>query len=195
MAAHRDRLCNDVTNTAVAASLVGGFALGNLDGMIGIDGRPINYVLYMMSVFSIHACTCSALTSALLYRKINGLPDECVEEWELKHVLLLMMPVMKFGMGCAVYLGTVILMSYRDLDAEPSYQWTSVGIGIMSMSTVAITVLIMAFDKTKSRRPELHMPSMDDMTALSGQVTGQMGSALGAQDKPKAAAPATGAGA
>jgi hypothetical protein len=60
----RERVCCDVLNTAVMAALVGGFALGNLS-LSGPD--TIDKWIYLLTCFAVHACTCSAVTSAVLY--------------------------------------------------------------------------------------------------------------------------------
>ena len=51
------------------------------------------------SYASVHACTCSALTSALMYREANLLHEDAVTAWAAERKMLLSLPMMKFGMG------------------------------------------------------------------------------------------------
>jgi len=145
----RERVLNDVVNTGVMAALIGGFALGNLQDSF-VDGTTLGTLIYVCSVFSVHACTCSALTSALLYRKINGMSEEATSAWAAKRGFILIMPIMKFGMGCVVYLVSVLLLSYRALESNTVARYIALGIGIMSMSTVFMTVALLAMDSRAS---------------------------------------------
>ena len=43
----KDQLLNDVTNTGVAAALIGGFALGNLHS--DVSEEPMEITIYMLS--------------------------------------------------------------------------------------------------------------------------------------------------
>ena len=104
----RETLADKVTQTAALAAFIGGFAFSKLQLQ---SNDTISLVLYVMTVFSVHACTCSALTSAILYGVIQSLREEDVVAWAATKTnkLLLMLPMAKFGMGCAVYLLTVVL--------------------------------------------------------------------------------------
>ena len=68
--------------------------------------------------------------------------DEMVPIWGSKKInqLLIMMPLIKFGMGCVSYLFSVVLLSFRDLESKPGFQIACLVIGIISMSTVFMTV-------------------------------------------------------
>ena len=147
----RERLCCDILNTSVMGALVGGFALGNLQAPA--SPMMIEKVIYFMSCFAVHACTCSCLTSALLYHVVVRMHDDLIEEWARTHKMLLAMPLMKFVMGCIPYLGSVILMSWRDLegdDVEASvFRIACLVVGVMSMSTVLMTMGVIAIDSVK----------------------------------------------
>ena len=136
----RETLTDKVTQTAALAAFIGGFAFSKLQLE---SNDTISLVLYVMTVFSVHACTCSALTSAILYGVIQSLREEDVVAWAATKTnkLLLMLPMAKFGMGCAVYLLTVVLGSWRDLHAHDGPRVLSLAIGVMSMSTVIMTVM------------------------------------------------------
>ena len=86
-------------NTGVCAALVGGFALSNLQNstVTGDDHSALPVVVYVLSCLAVHASTCAALTSALLYRTLNMLEDESIEAWGARNKLVLSMPIMKFG--------------------------------------------------------------------------------------------------
>merc|ERR1711881_299375 len=79
----RERISNDVLNTSVMAALVGGFALGNLSAPSSESSFDV--AIYMTSFIAVHACTCSALTSAFVYRTVNNMEDSHVEAWATKH--------------------------------------------------------------------------------------------------------------
>ena len=138
----RERLCCDILNTAVMGALVGGFALSNMTS--SGDGNTLDNLIYLFSCLSVHACTCSCLTSALLYRTAVRMRDDAVAAWAAAHKLLLMLPLAKFGMGCVSYLLSVILLSFRDLDHSSTFQYTCLIIGVMSMCTVCMTVAVVA---------------------------------------------------
>ena len=147
----RERICCDVLNTAVMAALVGGFALGNLS-LSGTD--TIDKWIYLLTCFSVHACTCSALTSAVLYREVVRMNDEAVPSWVEAKKLLLYMPVTKFFMGCTAYLGSVILISWRDLQEAVEFQIACLVIGIMSMSTVYMTLYLIYGPQKRPRQKQ-----------------------------------------
>jgi hypothetical protein len=134
----RERVCNDMINTGVMAALIGGFALGNMN--LG-QNTDLERGIYMLCVVAVHGCTCSALTSALLYRQANRMPEEAVPEWAARRWWLLLMPILKFGMGCGCYLISVLLISYNQLGGTLAYFSVAVGVGSMSMGIMTATVL------------------------------------------------------
>lgn len=81
-------------------------------------------------------CTCSALTSALLYRHLSNMPDEHVDPWVNKWKLLLLVPLMKFGMGTLSYMISVIFTAWRDLETVELWKYFTLAIGTMSMASV-----------------------------------------------------------
>ena len=137
----RERVCNDTMNTGVTAALVGGFALGNIQTDLTDSATDLDIAIYVANVFAVHACTCSALTSALLYRCVNRMNDDDVEEWAVKNKLILSLPYAKFGMGCFVYLLSVLLLSWRAL--SPAMPWRAVATGIGAMSMLSCVVVAM----------------------------------------------------
>lgn len=131
---------NDITNTGVMAALVGGFALSSVQsGSFDHEGSDMDNVAYLMLIFAVHACTCSALTSALIYRSVNIKSDSEVPPWSIANWMILMMPMGKFGMGCASYIISVIFMSWRSLEVAPTSRAVALAIGLGSMSTGADT--------------------------------------------------------
>jgi len=139
----RERLCNDLTNTSVISALVGGFALSSLQMFSEHHNKPnLDLTIYILTVFSVHACTCATLTSAILYRVVNALDDNRLVDWARGKRWLLTLPIVKFGMGCFVYLASVVLLSYRDLaeEGQEGARWVAVVIGLMSMSSVVMAV-------------------------------------------------------
>jgi hypothetical protein len=132
-AVNRERLLNDILNTGVNGALIGGFALGNMQMEYDTD-KSLDVAIYMTSFIGVHACTCACVTSSLLYRVANGLADGVAPSWVEANANLLLMPMAKFGMGCVSYLCSVVLISFRDLEAIPFWQYVALAIGLMSMS-------------------------------------------------------------
>lgn len=147
----RERALNDCTNTGVMAALVGGFALGSIQSAqefydFSTDNQ---FIVYILSVVAVHACTCSAITSALLYREINFLEPEEVAVWTSQNAMMMMMPMMKFAMGCGAYLLSVIYISLVTLEEYPLSRNVTVIIGIMSMSTVVMTLICLMINRAR----------------------------------------------
>ena len=136
---------NDITNSGVMAALVGGFALSNVhSGEFDHQESVMDNVTYLLLILAVHACTCSALTSALLYRSVNAMAEHAVPAWAGANAMMLLMPMAKFGMGCAAYIISVIVTSYRTLDEVPVSRAVALVIGVSSMSTVLMTVAMLS---------------------------------------------------
>ena len=103
----KECVLNDITNTGVMAALIGGFALSNVQATT-TEFEPgtaaIDSATYLLTLLAVHACTCSALTSALLYRTVNAMGPLQVPPWAHRNWVLLLMPMAKFGMGTAAYI-------------------------------------------------------------------------------------------
>jgi len=117
------------------AALIGGFALSSLQPP---QMNPLDRYIYFLAYASVHVCTCSALTSAFIYQKINVMEDAEFEEWIQPKIVqaLLKAPMLKFIMGCMAYMASVILTSWRDLNAFSALQSLAFTLGIMSVSSV-----------------------------------------------------------
>ena len=132
----RERLSNDLMNTGVTAALVGGFALSNLQmGFHDIDSA-FSIVIYGLAYFAVHATTCAALSSALIYRVVNQMEDDSIETWAERNTTLLRLPIMKFGMGCVSYIASVLCLAYFDLEGALAAQILCLVIGGGSMTSV-----------------------------------------------------------
>lgn len=147
----RERILNDVANTGVMAALIGGFAFTNLEDGVDEAHGWVGWAVYLSSSAAVHACTCSALTSALLYREANALRDDSAEAWAEDHKIMLLMAPLKFGMGVIAYLFSVVLISWKDLTNDRGVQIASLCIGAMSMSTVFGTVFKIASEKRREK--------------------------------------------
>mmetsp|Transcript_5140 Transcript_5140/g.8814 ORF Transcript_5140/g.8814 Transcript_5140/m.8814 type:complete len:214 (-) Transcript_5140:313-954(-) len=145
----RERVCNDLMNTSVMAALIGGFAL---DSMEPPDEDPLDESIYLLAILSVHLSTCSALTSAFIYRKVNEMDDgECIK-WVSKksNQILLKAPLIKFVAGCMSYMIGIILRSYRDLSSYRATQVLAVCIGVSSVcSAWSIFFKVEASDRRK----------------------------------------------
>jgi len=134
----RDRLCNDILNTGVMASLIGGFAMGNLGGK-KVEDKALPLIIYCLNVVCVHACTCSALMGAFLYNKANGLHEEDVTAWAQENAFLLSIPMKKFAGGCICYLVAVLMLSYQQLENNDIAKFFCLMIGVMSVGMVFMT--------------------------------------------------------
>jgi len=136
----RDRLVNEITNTATMGALIGGFALGNLTELGPSLTDSFNDIfIYLMSVIAVHACTCACLMSAFLYQKANGLHDDDIGQWAKDNEFLLTIPMAKFTGGCVCYLLSVVFLSYRDLAVSDIARLMGTAIGGMSVMMVFMT--------------------------------------------------------
>ena len=138
----RERLLNDILNTGVMGALIGGFALSNMQQTYDM-GVALDVGIYMCSFVAVHACTCSAVCAALLYRVANALSDSDTTGWAMKNAALLKLPMMKFAFGCLSYLLSVVLISWRDLATVQGWQIAALIVGVMSMSmTLGIAIVL-----------------------------------------------------
>ena len=149
----KETVLNDVTNTGVMAALVGGFALSSVQSGSFDHEVTFDNVAYLLLILGVHACTCSALTSALLYRHINAMSEAEVPPWSIANWIMLLMPMGKFGMGCAAYIVSVIFMSWRSLEIAPVPRAVSLAIGLGSMSTVVMTVVMLTMQSYRPAAP------------------------------------------
>ena len=62
--------------------------------------------------------------------------DDAVGPWAKNNKRLLMLPMMKFVMGCMCYMLSVILTSWRDLSSFDEFRVVAFFIGAMSMTMV-----------------------------------------------------------
>ena len=135
----------------MSAALIGGFALSNLQNSVIDSDAPemLSIIIYCLSCFAVHACTCSALTSAILYGRINFLDDSTVEAWGVRPLnkMVLSMPLAKFAMGCASYIISVILLSSKDLEGIDGARTFCLIVGIMSMMSVVMTCGVLMLDR------------------------------------------------
>mmetsp|Transcript_28856 Transcript_28856/g.78090 ORF Transcript_28856/g.78090 Transcript_28856/m.78090 type:complete len:214 (-) Transcript_28856:152-793(-) len=171
----RERLCNDILNTSVMAALVGGFALSNLQVDFNMD-RGIDIAIYTASFIAVHGCTCSCITSAMLYRAANRLKDDDAAAWERSHRRLVSLPMVKFAFGCISYLLSVCLVSFRDLKGNQIWQCTALAIGVLSMSTAATTITVIL-----SHTPSLGAVSPVEAIAPSDPKSSEVAEAAGHQ--------------
>jgi hypothetical protein len=144
----KEQVLNDITNTGVMAALIGGFALSNMQANDFLhEESMLDTATYLLLTFAVHACTCSALTSAVLYREVNMMAQPAVRAWADTNWMLLLMPMGKFGMGCVAYIVSVLFASYRALEQVPVSQGLALFIGLASLSTVVLTIGKLQWDK------------------------------------------------
>ena len=76
-----------------------------------------------------------------------------VPPWSIANWIMLLMPMGKFGMGCASYIVSVIFMSWRSLEIAPVPRAVSLAIGLGSMSTVVMTVVMLTMQSYRPAAP------------------------------------------
>jgi hypothetical protein len=134
-----DRYRDDQLNTGVIAALLGGFSLTNSWEM-EISGSPIDTVTYVLAIVAVHSCTCSALTSAFLYRKLTRSDPDEATLWMEKHYIVAGLPHVKFVIGTLAYLSSVILVAFKELAEQHEARLLLLVIGLMGC-TIAMGVL------------------------------------------------------
>lgn len=142
----KEVVLNDVTNSGVISALVGGFALSNVQNLdLSHTESDLHEVNYILLYFAVHSCTCSALTSAILYRTLNLMSEDAVAVWCERRISqrILAMPMIKFVLGATAYIISVICMAMIDLADTPFYRTLALIIGIASPATVAMTYLML----------------------------------------------------
>ena len=137
---NREKMLNDLVNTGVMAALIGGFALSNLQKDYDVhNGWDVS--IYMTSLIAIHLCTCSCLTSALLYRSANFLSDEEIPTWAAGHKMLLHFPIGKFVVGVISYIVSVMLTGWKELEGIDTFRIIALGIGLGSVGMIMFTAI------------------------------------------------------
>jgi len=150
---------DDQMNTGVIAALIGGFALTNSWEMgvevedydpnvkRRIEPRTLSVIAYVLAICAVHACTCSALVSAFLYRNLTRMksPQDAVQ-WVHRHPILIETPFYKFLMGVLLYLASVILVAWETLEFNTTCRIFTVVVGIVGCTTVLATCYIILSD-------------------------------------------------
>lgn len=140
-----DRYRDDQLNTGVIAALVGGFSLTNSWEM-KLEGTTIDTITYVLAIIAVHSCTCSALTSAFLYRSLTQSDPEEAEAWMEKHHWFANLPFIKFVVGIMAYLASVILVAFKELVETYRAQLFTVIVGILGVCFSLGTLTFLCFD-------------------------------------------------
>eukprot|EP00536_Pseudo-nitzschia_multiseries_P000071 jgi/Psemu1/282068/fgenesh1_pg.2_\ len=140
-----DKYRQDQLNTGVVSALIGGFSLTN-SWELERDGGLIGNVTYVFAIAAVHACTCSALTSAVLYRSLTCSDPEKAVLWMEKHTFLAYLPHGKFALGVFFYLASVVLVAWKELMDQSEAQMTALAIGLISCCTAVGTWIYVAVE-------------------------------------------------
>ena len=124
------------------AALIGGFALSSLGRNFDFT-NSLDLYIYMCLIMSIHLCTCSCLTSALLYRSANFQEEKQIPAWAKSHKILLTFPIGKFVVGVISYICSVLLTAWKDLEPASSFRSLALAIGVGSVSMIISTTIIL----------------------------------------------------
>jgi len=118
----RDRIMNDMTNTGTVGALIGGFALSIFNREF--KNVPFEFATGVIIFLSVHLCTFAALSSAIIYRRVNCMDEDGVAKFVAKWSHIIGMPQKVFVVGCFCYLVGVILLgiaNHGGLDAHHNY--------------------------------------------------------------------------
>ena len=152
----RDQVMNDIMNTSVMAALVGGFALSNMDSSAWRFDSHLDTTLYVLTTVAVHACTCSALTSAFVYRHLNNMDEDGFVFWYASkfNKMICKAPLIKFVMGVIAYMTSVIVKTWIQGDGFFHVQIMTSGIGVMSvMSALSIMLELQRGHQMPKKRP------------------------------------------
>lgn len=136
-----EKLRDDQMNTGVISALLGGFALTNSWEMEVAQGDNTIYVAaYCLAILAVHACTCSALISAFLYRALTQ-QSTCRKgvEWMERHSVLQMVPWYKFLCGTLCYVISVCLVAWSTLEVSTAGRTITLLAGLIGCSFVLYT--------------------------------------------------------
>jgi len=143
-----EKLRDDQTNTGVIAALLGGFALTNSWEMEVSDESTNNQIAaYSLAILAVHACTCSALVSAFLYRQLTQ-QETCEKglQWMGRHAVLEKIPWYKFLLGTLCYVVSVCLVAWSSLETTITGRIVTLVGGFISCSVVLYTCWVIYSD-------------------------------------------------
>ena len=132
-----------------AAALVSGFSLGRLKRIeVGTNGElkdAEDPIVYLLLIVAVHMCTCSLLSSILLYRRIVGTTDTdlALMEGQLFWKFMFRLPLISFAVGGLAYVCSVVVISFRDSNVDKArwVQISSVVIGVCSIFMLLFTIM------------------------------------------------------
>ena len=131
-------------------ALIGGFALGNLTSHNLDKELFYDNMIYLLNVIAVHAGTCSALTSAFVYRHVNYMGEDGAVDFSKKWGILTKLPMAKFAIGCLAYMVSVLLLTYRNLVG--AFQIISCLVGGMSiLSVLVVGGLLATLEQPKAK--------------------------------------------
>lgn len=140
-----DSYRDDQLNTGVISALIGGFSLTN-SWELARNGTMLDTVTYVLAIVAVHACTCSAITSAFLYRTLTCSDPEKAVLWMEKHSTLASFPHGKFVIGTLCYLASVVLVAWKELAEENEARIFTLAIGVTSCSAAIGTFFLLTID-------------------------------------------------
>lgn len=143
-----EKLRDDQTNTGVIAALLGGFALTNSWEMEVSDESTTNQIAaYSLAILAVHACTCSALVSAFLYRQLTQqATSKKGLQWMKRHAVLQNVPWYKFLVGTLCYVVSVCLVAWSSLEITITGRIVTLVGGFISCSVVLYTCWVIYSD-------------------------------------------------
>mmetsp|Transcript_22415 Transcript_22415/g.25751 ORF Transcript_22415/g.25751 Transcript_22415/m.25751 type:complete len:206 (-) Transcript_22415:96-713(-) len=130
---------DDQLNTGVIAALLGGFALTNSWEIDVREGTRLDCIMYALAIIAAHVCTCSAVTSAILYRTLTHNDPKQAVLWMRKHPLLARLAYQKLVIGISLYIVSVMLIAWKELSNDMVPRIITLVIGVLSATFAAAT--------------------------------------------------------
>ncbi len=147
-----DRYRDDMLNTGVIASLLGGFALTNSWEMDN-SGSLLDTSTYVLAIIAVHSCTCSVLSSAFLYRSLTKSDPQEAVRWMESHTTIRSLPFFKFVVGTVAYMTSVILVALKELEGVPPAKHFTFIAGILGICSSLGVLTYLSFDSPAHHKP------------------------------------------
>lgn len=142
----------DMVNTGVVAALLGGFSLTNSWEM-EMSGSNLDTVTYVIAIIAVHVSTCSALTSAFLYRSLTISDPKDAVQWMESHPTIASLPYLKFVSGVITYMVSVVLVAWKQLEDVPTAKHFTLVFGISAVCSTLYVLVHLYFDSPEHRKP------------------------------------------
>eukprot|EP00284_Hemiselmis_tepida_P010977 CAMPEP_0174934416 /NCGR_PEP_ID=MMETSP1355-20121228/49450_1 /TAXON_ID=464990 /ORGANISM="Hemiselmis tepida, Strain CCMP443" /LENGTH=203 /DNA_ID=CAMNT_0016181013 /DNA_START=14 /DNA_END=625 /DNA_ORIENTATION=+ len=105
---NKESAMNDMTCLGTFGALIGGFALNVFNQEFGTDALAIAQAFSMF--LSVHLCTFGAISSTILYMRLNNLDDAGAKAFVKAWPRMFALPWDALVVGCFCYLCSIVLL-------------------------------------------------------------------------------------